>query len=197
MYLAPPPYKKIRMAQRYISYCKPPQDVQYQCDGKTVTRLRTPVKTSTAYLLFCDSVHADIWDISLVPVVHLLMVWWWPSGLMSAWYLWDVRCWVGEVEYWCSSCDVGWMMCGLCGGQWAVEVIWTYPIISCTPSDPIFPKVPSHYFPYPFWSHSSQRALLNAYALMALCWGRCLLLFHVLGIVLLYRNAPDPFGRVF
>ena len=45
----------------YASYCKPLQgDVWYQCDDKTVTRLRTPVKTSTAYLLFCDSVHADI-----------------------------------------------------------------------------------------------------------------------------------------
>ena len=45
----------------YTSYCKPPQgDVWYQCDDKTVTRLRTPVKTSTAYLLFYDSVHADI-----------------------------------------------------------------------------------------------------------------------------------------
>ena len=45
----------------YTSYCKPPQgDVWYQCDVKTVTRLRTPIKTSTAYLLFCDSVHADI-----------------------------------------------------------------------------------------------------------------------------------------
>ena len=69
----------------YISYCKPPQgDVWYQCDDKTVTRLRTPVKTSTAYLLFYDSVHADIRDISLVPMVHLLMVWLWSSGLMSA-----------------------------------------------------------------------------------------------------------------
>ena len=69
----------------YISYCKPPQgDVWYQCDDKTVTRLRTPVKTPTAYLLFYDSVHADIGDISLVPVVHLLMVWLWSGGLMSA-----------------------------------------------------------------------------------------------------------------
>ena len=48
----------------YISYCKPLQgDVWYQCDDKTVTRLRAPVKTSTAYLLFYDSVHADIRDI--------------------------------------------------------------------------------------------------------------------------------------
>ena len=45
----------------YTSYCKLPQrDVWYQCDDKTVTKLRTPVKTSIAYLLFCDSVHADI-----------------------------------------------------------------------------------------------------------------------------------------
>ena len=45
----------------YTSYCKPPQgDVWYQRDDKTVTKLRTPVKTSTAYLLFYDSVHADI-----------------------------------------------------------------------------------------------------------------------------------------
>ena len=72
---------------------------------------------------------------------------------------------------WCGS---GW--CGLGGRQWAVEVIWTCPIIYCTPSDPIFPKVPSHYFPYPFWSHISQSALLNAYTLMVLCWGHCSLL---------------------
>ena len=45
----------------YTSYYKLPQgDVWYQCDDKTVTSLRTPVKMSTAYLLFCDSVHADI-----------------------------------------------------------------------------------------------------------------------------------------
>ena len=42
----------------YTSYCKPPQgDVWYQCDDKTVTRLRTPVKTSAAYFLFYDSFH--------------------------------------------------------------------------------------------------------------------------------------------
>ena len=45
----------------YTSYCKSPQgDVWYQCDDKTVSRLRIPVKMSTAYLLFYDSVHADI-----------------------------------------------------------------------------------------------------------------------------------------
>ena len=48
-----------------------------------------------------------------------------------------------------------------------MEVIWTCPIISRTPSDPIFP----------------QSALLNTYAIMVLCWGRCS--FLSLGWVLL------------
>ena len=69
-------------------------------------------------------------------------------------------------------CGGGW--CGIVGRQWAVEVIWTCPIIS--PSDPIFPKVPSHYFSYPFLSHISESALFNTYALMVLCWGCCSLL---------------------
>ena len=176
----------------YTSYCKPPQgDVWYQCDNKTVTRLRTPVKMSTAYLLFYDSVHADTWDISLVPTVHLLMVWLRSSGLMSAWYLRrEMLGGWGRVLMLFLWCGGGW--CGLGGRQWAVEVLWTCPIISRTllipyfpkcppiishnPSDPIFPKVPSHYFPYPFWSHISQSALLNTYALWFSAGGRCSLL---------------------
>ena len=40
----------------YTSYCKPPCDnVWYHCNDKTVTKLRTPIKTSAAYLLFYDS----------------------------------------------------------------------------------------------------------------------------------------------
>ena len=39
----------------YTSYCKSPQDdVWYSCDDKNVTRLKTSVKTSAAYLLFYD-----------------------------------------------------------------------------------------------------------------------------------------------
>ena len=36
------------------------KEVWYQCDDKTDTKLRTPLKTFTTYLLFYDSVHADI-----------------------------------------------------------------------------------------------------------------------------------------
>ena len=40
----------------YTSYCKPfCADVWYNCDDRTVTKLRTPIKTSNAYLLFYDS----------------------------------------------------------------------------------------------------------------------------------------------
>ena len=124
-------------------------------------------------------------------MAHLFMVWLWSGGLMSAWYLWDGRCSVGEVEYWCSSCDVGvddvasvgdselWRRFGpvpLFPVPLPIPYFLKCPPISRTPSDPIFPKVPSHYFPYPFWSHISQSALLNTYALMVLCWGCCSLL---------------------
>ena len=144
----------------YISYCKPPQgDVWYQCDDKTVTRLRTPVKTSTAYLLFCDSVHADIWDISVVPMVHLLMVWLWSGGLMSAWYLLRREMlggWGGVLilVLWCRVDDVAsvgdselWRWFGPVP-LFPVPLLIPYfpkcpPIISHTPSDPIFPNVPS------------------------------------------------------
>ena len=127
----------------YTSYCKPPQgDVWYQCEDKTVTRLRTPVKTSSAYLLFCDSVHADIWDISLVPMVHLLVVWLWSGGLMSAWYLWDGRCSVGEVEYWCSSCDVGVDDVALAGDSELWRWFGPVPLFPVPLLIPYFPKYP-------------------------------------------------------
>ena len=150
----------------HVSYCKPPQgDVWYQCNDKTVTRLRTPVKTSTAYLLFYDSVRADIWDISLVPTVHL-MVWWWADVCLIYLRREILGGWGGVLMLvlWCRVDDVVSVGGAVgCGGDLDL----------------------SHYFPYPFWSHISQRTLLNTYAPMVLCWGRCLLLFHGLGIALL------------
>ena len=87
------------------------------------------------------------------------MVWLWSGGLMSAWYLQDGRCSVVEVEYWCLSCDVGVDDMASVGDselwRWfgpvpllSVPLLILYfpkcpPIIFCTLSDPIFPKVPS------------------------------------------------------
>ena len=101
-------------------------------------------------------------EVYWVPMVHLLMVWLWSGGLMSAWYLWDGRCLVGEVEYWCSSCNVGVDDVSLVGDselwRWfgpvplfPVPPLIPYfpkcpPIISRTPCDPIFPKVLSLWF---------------------------------------------------
>ena len=181
----------------YTSYCKPPQgDVWYQCDDKTVTRLQTPVKTSTAYLLFHDSIHADIRDLSLVPMVHLLMVWLWSGGLMSAWYLWDGRCSVGEVEYWCSSCDVGVDDVASVGDnelwRWfgpvplfPVPLLIPYfpkcpPITSRTPSDPVFPKVPS-LTPTHLWFSA----------------GAAVHFFSGGWVSLSSKEMPDLFGRLF
>ena len=40
----------------YTSYCRPSRgNVWYNCDDRSVSRLRTPVKTSAAYLLFYNS----------------------------------------------------------------------------------------------------------------------------------------------
>ena len=41
-----------------------------------------------------------------------------------------------------------------------MEVIWTCPIISCTPSDPIFPKVPS-LTPTHLWFSAGGRCSLS------------------------------------
>ena len=117
-------------------------------------------------------------EVYWVPMVHLLMVWLWSGGLMSAWYLWDGRCLVGEVEYWCSSwsCDVGLDDVASVGDIELWRWFGPVPLFPVPPLIPYFPKCPPNYFPYPFWSHISQSALLNTYALMVLCWGCCSLL---------------------
>ena len=44
----------------YTSYCKPPLgNVWYNCDDRTVTKLRKSIKSSAAYLLFYDSFHMN------------------------------------------------------------------------------------------------------------------------------------------
>ena len=55
------------------SYCRLSHgSVWYSCDDRSVSRLRTPVKTSAAYLLFYNSLQ-NVWVLLLVPVVLLLL----------------------------------------------------------------------------------------------------------------------------
>ena len=56
----------------YTSYCRPSRgNVWYNCDDRSVSRLRTPIKTSAAYLLFCKSLQ-NVRVLLLVPMVLLL-----------------------------------------------------------------------------------------------------------------------------
>ena len=70
------------------SYCRPSRgNVWYNCDDRSVSRLRTPVKTSAAYLLFCNSLQ-NVRVLLLVPMV-LLLLWceaW--GGWETVWCLW-------------------------------------------------------------------------------------------------------------
>ena len=51
-------------AGHYTSYCRPTtREAWYQCNDKIVTKLRTPIKTSAAYLLFYNSFHANLGNI--------------------------------------------------------------------------------------------------------------------------------------
>ena len=135
----------------YTSYCRPSRgNVCYSCDDRSVSRLRTPVKTSVAYLLFYNSLK-NVWVLLLVSMV-LLLLWceaW--GGWGTAWCLWVGR-------------DGG-LMPGLWWGWWVAvlrltnvgcRVLWSFPYTSCTPSFPVFPIpirpiVSLPYFPYPLF----------------------------------------------
>ena len=56
----------------YTSYCRSScGNVWYNCDDRSVSRLRTPVKTSAAYYLFYNSLQ-DVRVLLLLPMVLLL-----------------------------------------------------------------------------------------------------------------------------
>ena len=118
----------------YTSYCKPPQgDVWYQCGDKTVTRLRTPVKTSTAYLLFYDSVHADIRYFFCANGT--------PHGMVVV--RWADVSETGDAQWVRWSTDACPVRCGE-GGEGMM--MWTrWETVSCGGDLDL-----SHYFPYPF-----------------------------------------------
>ena len=123
----------------YSSYCRPFHgNVWYSCNDRSVSRIRTPVKTSAAYLLFYNSLQ-NMWVLLLVPMV-LLLLWcedW--GGWGTAWCLWAGWCWV--------RMDGG-LMPGLWWGWWVAvlrqtnvgcRVLWSFPYTSRTPSAPVFP----------------------------------------------------------
>ena len=125
----------------YTSYCRPSHGiVWYNCDDRSVSRLRTPVKTSAACLLFSNSLQ-NVWVLLLVPVVLLVC---------------GVRLGVGE-ELLCVSelGDAVWegmgdwcLACGG-GGGWRFSG-WQMWVVECFDPFPIPPvSLLSLYFPYP------------------------------------------------
>ena len=123
---------------QYTSYCRPSRgNVWYSCDNRSVSSLRTPVKTSAAYLLFYNSLQ-NVRVLLLVPMVLLLWCEAW-GGWGTAWCLWKGGCWVGR--------DEG-LMPGLWWGRWMAvlwqtavgcRVLWSFPYTSRTPPIPVFP----------------------------------------------------------
>ena len=137
----------------YTSYCKPSHgNVWYSCNDRSVSRLRTPVKTSTAYLFYNSLQNVRV--LLVVPMVLLLWCEAW-GGWGTAWYLW-----VGDAGWE----GMGGLMPGLWWGWWMAvlrqtnvgcRVLWSFPYTFCTPSVPVFPIligpiVSLPYFPYPF-----------------------------------------------
>ena len=105
----------------YTSYCRPSHgNVWYSCDDRSVSRLRTPVKTSAAYLLFYNSLQ-NVWVLLLVPVVLLLLEW------------------VGNCLVSLDGKGWGWWMAVLRQTNVGCRVLWSFPYTSRTPSDPVFP----------------------------------------------------------
>ena len=140
----------------YTSYCRPSRgNVWYNCDDRSVSRLKTPVKTFAAYLFFYNSLQ-NVWVLLLVSVVLLFC---------------GVRLGMG-----------GGLMPGLWWGRrMAVvrqtnvgcRVLWSFPYTSHTTSVPVFsipigPIVSLLYFPCPFVpliSHNN-----NTHAPADWCW---------------------------
>ena len=139
----------------YTSYCRSShENVWYNCNARSVGRLRTPVEISAAYLLFFNSLQ-NMWVLLLVPMV-LLLLWceaW--CGLGTAWFLWMGGCWVGGDGGLMPCLWWGWWMAVLRQTNVGCRVLWSFPCTSRTPSVPVFPIsigpfVFLPYFPYPF-----------------------------------------------
>ena len=80
----------------YTSYCRSSRgNVCYNCDDRSVSRLRTPVKTCAAYLLFYNSLQ-NMRVLLLVPMV-LLLLWCeaWDGGELLGVSGWGDAGWEG------------------------------------------------------------------------------------------------------
>ena len=139
----------------YTSYCRPScGSVWYNCDDRSVSRLRTPVKTSAAYFLFYNSLQ-NVWVLLLVPMV-LLLLWceaW--GGWGTAWYLWVGGCWVGRDGGLMPGLWWGWWMAVLWQTNMGCRLLWSFPCTSRTPSVLVFPipigPIVSHTSPAPYF----------------------------------------------
>ena len=120
----------------YTSYCRPSRgNVWYNCDDRSVSRLRTPVKTSAAYFLFYNSLQ-HVWVLLLVPMILLFC----GVRLEVSGELLGVSGWEGMGD-WCLACG------GDGGRRFSGRRMW---VVECFGPFPILP-VPllSLYFPYP------------------------------------------------
>ena len=162
----------------HTSYCRPScGNVWYNWDDRNVTKLRTPVKTSAAYLLSYNSLQ-KVWVLLLVPMI-LILLWCEPwGGWVNAWCLWVGRCWVGRGG-WIDAWPVVGMVdgssqadeCGLLSAL-VLSLYFPYPFCPCISHTHWTNCLP--YFPYPFMPlifHNNDTSAPTAW-----CWE---LLFYV------------------
>ena len=112
----------------YTSYRRPSLgNIWYSCDGRSVSRSRTPVTTYAAYLLFYNSLQ-NVWVLLLVPMV-LFLVWCEAcGGWGTAWCVCVGRDGgLMSVKWW------GWWMAVLRQTNVGCQVLWSFPYTSRTP----------------------------------------------------------------
>ena len=138
----------------YTSYCRPCRgNVWYNCDDRSVSRLRIPVNTSAAYLLFYNSLQR-VSSTSGANGTSLLWCEAW-GGWGTAWCLWVGGRWVGRDGGLMPGLWWRWWMAVFWQTNVGCRVLWSFPYTSCTPSVPVFPIpirpiISLPYFLYPF-----------------------------------------------
>ena len=139
----------------YTSYCRPSRgNVRHSCDDRSVSRLRTPVKTSAAYLFYNSLQNVRV--LLLVPMyVHILLGWVGNCLLSLGW-----GCWVGRDGGLMPGLSWGWWMAVLqqtnvgCLSVLFFSLYFSYPFCPCIShtiglivSLPSFPYIVCPLFP--------------------------------------------------